>query len=50
MYNFWFVVLITYEFFTVCITRKDTKLRHQFLISFMAVWTLGRARCSLLLL
>ena len=39
-YNFWFVVLIT-TVFTVCITRKDTKLRHQFLISFMAVWTLG---------
>ncbi|MCF6124210.1 MULTISPECIES: phosphatase PAP2 family protein [Mesorhizobium] len=39
-YNFWFVVLIT-AVFTVCITRKDTKLRHQFLMSFMTVWTLG---------
>ncbi|MBZ9717598.1 phosphatase PAP2 family protein [Mesorhizobium sp. AD1-1] len=27
--------------FTVCIARKDTKLRHQFLMSFMTVWTLG---------
>ncbi|WP_245491949.1 phosphatase PAP2 family protein [Mesorhizobium sp. M7A.F.Ca.AU.001.01.1.1] len=39
-YNFWFVVLIT-AVFTVCIARKDTKLRHQFLMSFMTVWTLG---------
>ncbi|CAN7545586.1 phosphatase PAP2 family protein [Mesorhizobium sp. LjRoot246] len=39
-YNFWFIVLIT-TVFTACITRKDTKLRHQFLMSFMLVWTLG---------
>ncbi|WP_245525438.1 MULTISPECIES: phosphatase PAP2 family protein [unclassified Mesorhizobium] len=39
-YNFWFVVLIT-TVFTACITREDTKLRHQFLMSFMLVWTLG---------
>lgn len=39
-YNFWFIVLIT-TVFTACITRNDTKLRHQFLLSFMLVWTLG---------
>ncbi|OHV88405.1 phosphoesterase PA-phosphatase [Mesorhizobium sp. ORS 3428] len=39
-YNFWFVVLIA-TVFTACITRNDTKLRHQFLMSFMLVWTLG---------
>lgn len=39
-YNFWFVVLIA-TLFTACITRRDTKLAHQFLMSFMLVWTLG---------
>lgn len=39
-YNFWFIVLIA-TVFTACITRNDTKLRHQFLMSFMLVWTLG---------
>lgn len=39
-YNFWFIVLIA-TVFTACITRKDTKLRHQFLMSFMLIWTLG---------
>jgi len=39
-YNFWFVVLIA-TVFTACITRSDTKLRHQFLLSFMLVWMLG---------
>ncbi|UVK41626.1 phosphatase PAP2 family protein [Mesorhizobium sp. AR10] len=39
-YNFWFIVLIA-TIFTACITRKDTRLRHQFLMSFMLVWTLG---------
>ena len=39
-YNFWFIVLIA-TVFTACITRNDTKLRHQFLMSFMLVGTLG---------
>ena len=39
-YNFWFIVFIA-TVFTACITREDTKLRHQFLMSFMLVWTLG---------
>lgn len=39
-YNFWFVVLLT-TVLTACITRRDTKLRHQFLISFMLIWILG---------
>ncbi|CAN7504752.1 phosphatase PAP2 family protein [Mesorhizobium caraganae] len=39
-YNSWFVVLIA-SVFIACITRKDTKLRHQFLMSFMLVWILG---------
>ncbi|MFC3323280.1 phosphatase PAP2 family protein [Mesorhizobium cantuariense] len=39
-YNFWFIVLVTMVF-TVCIARQDTRLRHQFLMSFMLIWTLG---------
>ena len=39
-YNSWFVVLIA-SVFIACITRKDTKLRHQFLMSFMLVWILA---------
>ena len=39
-YNFWFIVLIA-TIFTACITRKDTRLRHQFLMSFMLAWILG---------
>ncbi len=39
-YNFWFIVLIA-TVFTACITRKDTRLRHQFLMSFMLTWTLA---------
>lgn len=39
-YNFWFIVLIT-TVFTACITREDTRLRHQFLMSFMLAWILG---------
>lgn len=39
-YNFWFIVLIAIVF-TACITRTDTRLRHQFLMSFMLTWTLG---------
>ncbi|WP_245459969.1 phosphatase PAP2 family protein [Mesorhizobium sp. M1B.F.Ca.ET.045.04.1.1] len=39
-YNFWFIALIA-TVFTACITRSDTKLRHQFLMSFMLVWTFG---------
>ncbi|MFA6154338.1 phosphatase PAP2 family protein [Mesorhizobium sp.] len=39
-YNFWFIALIA-TVFTACITRKDTRLRHQFLMSFMLIWILG---------
>jgi len=39
-YNFWFIVLIA-TVFTACIARKDTRLRHQFLMSFMLAWILG---------
>ena len=39
-YNFWFVVLVA-TVFTACITREDTRLRHQFLMSFLLAWILG---------
>jgi membrane-associated phospholipid phosphatase len=39
-YNFWFIVLIA-TVFTACIASRDTKLRHQFLMSFMLIWTVG---------
>lgn len=39
-YNFWFVALLA-TVFTAAITRRDTPLRHQFLLSFMSVWLIG---------
>jgi membrane-associated phospholipid phosphatase len=39
-YNFWFVVMIA-MFFTSAIARRDTLLRHQFILSFMLVWLLA---------
>jgi hypothetical protein len=39
-YNFWFVILIA-SMFTVAITRRDTRLRHQYMLSLMLVWAIG---------
>jgi len=39
-YNFWFVILIA-SMFTVAIARRDTRLRHQFMLSLMLVWAVG---------
>jgi membrane-associated phospholipid phosphatase len=39
-YNFWFVVMVA-MFFTSAIARRDTLLRHQFILSFMLVWVLA---------
>ena len=39
-YNFWFVVLIA-SMFVVAITRRDTRLRHQYMLSLMLVWAVG---------
>lgn len=36
-YNFWFVILVG-SMMTAAIARKDTKLRHQFLISLIVLW------------
>lgn len=40
VYNFWFVVLLGTTF-TVCITERDTRLRHTYLLSFMLLWLVG---------
>ena len=39
-YNFWFVVMVA-MFFTSAIARRDSLLRHQFILSFMLVWVLA---------
>jgi membrane-associated phospholipid phosphatase len=39
-YNFWFVILVGLMF-TVALTRRDTRLRHQYLIAIILVWLLG---------
>ena len=39
-YNFWFVLLIA-SMFTVAVARRDTGLRHQYMMSLMLVWGIG---------
>jgi len=39
-YNFWFVVMVAL-FFASAIARRDTLLRHQFILSFMLIWALA---------
>ena len=39
-YNFWFFILVALVF-VATIARRDTLLRHQFLLSFMLVWLAG---------
>lgn len=39
-YNVWFVALIASMLF-VAIARRDTRLRHQFMLSLMLVWVVG---------
>lgn len=39
-YNFWFVLLIA-TMFTVAIAGRDTRLRHQFMLSLMLIWAIG---------
>lgn len=36
-YNFWFVIMVA-MFFTSAIARRDSLLRHQFILSFMVLW------------
>jgi len=36
-YNLWFVVLLG-AVFTAALTKRDTRLRHRFLLSFMLLW------------
>jgi membrane-associated phospholipid phosphatase len=40
LYNFWFVVVLGTTF-SVCITERDTRLRHTYLLSFMLLWLVG---------
>ena len=39
-YNFWFFILVALVF-VATIARRDTLLRHQFLLSFMLIWLVG---------
>jgi hypothetical protein len=39
-YNLWFIVLLV-SWFSATIARRDTPLRHQFLMSFMLTWLVG---------
>lgn len=40
LYNLWFVVVLGTTF-SVCITKRDTRLRHTYLLSFMLLWLIG---------
>lgn len=40
LYNLWFVVVLGTTF-SVCITERDTRLRHTYLLSFMLLWLVG---------
>ncbi len=39
-YNLWFIVLLV-SWFSAAIAKRDTPLRHQFLMSFMLTWLVG---------